>query len=481
MYALRLRSDGYRLSLADEVSKWMGMRITIGQVQPRSWDRRSFGDIEAFLPMTGEKIFTSRSATWIENQNSGETGSTLKLKDGWLLVGTSRWSASDYQQMLEGGLAHDYRKLGLSEVHIENLDLRFVHPPLEFRAGATTGVIIFDDSGDGRASLNCARLNGLEVSEPVNIVSRFTPGEYLTFHEVRLTVPEMPLASLGLDDLLGSRPASGTFEGTITYKPTKRCEQITVSGAVREARLADLTRMVAGGPFEGVVDIVVDSACFRDGKLTNLTLHNSLEGLPLSDIIPDLADGSPLATLKLQVDRLVWTEGKLAYLSTRGKCENVPLESLSRLVGKGEITGSARLNIRSLLIVDDELRFADLDLIADPHAGAPGTIDRALLAQLAQRFLGVDLSAVLPEQVEYLRLGVNLVVDRGMLKLYGTHGHQNRTILTVDVAGHPFPLLTEPEQSFDVSNLLGKAQGYVTKLDLDTLREWWHRQHREAD
>ncbi len=344
----------------------------------------------------------------------------------------------------------------------------------------TSGLIFFDKEGEGRASLNCARLNGTEVADPVNISARFTPGSGLTFHEVRLAVPGIPLASLGLDDVLGGSPRAGVFAGTIIYEPTDKHGRIEVEGAVRGAQLAELTRKVLGGPFSGLVDIELDSATFQDRQLTNLELHGRLSGLRLAEIIPDLGGENDQAELTLQVHQMRWQDDGLAYLSARGECSNVSLDALSDVVGGGRITGSGRVVIRSLLIVDEELRFADMDLIAEPPPGGPGTMDRELLVKIARKFLDMDLSALLPEEVEYSELGINLVVDRGVLAFYGTHGPENETILTIKIAGQPFPVIGQPKRTFEVSSLLGEAKAYVTGLDLETIRRWWRSQHEKG-
>lgn len=479
LHALRIHSTAYRLDLQGDVSEWIGMDVRIGKVLPQSFDRQGFEDVDVALPDTGEQVFRCRSAVWSEISNSAETTRTLTLRDGWLLVGTGAWTGSDYRQMLVGGLGHDYQALGLTQVDLRDIALRFLHPSFEFRAEVTSGLIFFDDNGQGRASLNCARLNGTEVDDPVNISARFTPGSGLTFHEVRLAVPGMPLASLGLDDVLGGNPQAGEFAGTITYGPTDRHGRIEVEGAVRGAHLAELTRKVLGGPFSGLVDIEVDSAVFQNRRLTNLELHGQLSGLRLAEIIPDLGGENDRAELTLQVHQMHWQDNRLTYLSARGQCRNVPLDALSDVVGGGRITGSGRVVIRSLLIVDEELRFADMDLIAEPPPDKPGTMDRELLVKIARKFLDMDLSALLPEEIEYSELGINLVVDRGVLELYGTHGPDSQTILTIKIAGQPFPIISQPERTFDVSSLLGEAKAYVTGLDLETIRRWWRSQHEK--
>ncbi len=102
---------------------------------------------------------------------------SLDLDAGWLLMGSTGWSEAEYEQMLTGGLGHDFAGIGLTEIRLNDIDLKFTHPVAEFSAGRTSGVVLFDDRGVGHASLNCFQLNGVAVGEPVSIAVRFTPGE----------------------------------------------------------------------------------------------------------------------------------------------------------------------------------------------------------------------------------------------------------------------------------------------------------------
>ncbi|UCE59206.1 MAG: hypothetical protein JSU63_17400, partial [Phycisphaerales bacterium] len=146
---------------------------------------------------------------------------------------------------------------------------------------------------------------------------------------------------------------------------------------------------------------------------------------------------------------------------------------LSELWGQGEITGTVRADIRSLLIEDDELRYADVEIKARPPTDGPGLIDRELIAQAAKQWLGVDLGAALPQHVEYTQFGVRLVVDGGNLQVLGTHGTDGRTILTVNILGREWGIIQQPDLSYTLPDLISLLRESAEDVDTDQVRSWW--------
>ena len=481
-YALHLRSSAYRRGIEETLGERLGMSVSIGAIRPLTLNSRALDDVHVRLHDRGEEVFSCRQALWGAGAASvpGRGGapcptSLLELRDGWLLVGTAGWTPMEYQQMLTGGLGHDFAALGLGEVRLKRIDLRFSHPMAEFTAGASSGVVLFDEDGEGQASLNCLRLNDVEVDQPVNIAARFTPGQRLVFHEVRLTVPTIPLASLRLERLLNQTVSCGEFDGSITYRQARDTETVEVAGALHGADLLAFTADVPGGPFHGTVDVDLDSASFLDRKLRDLALHGRMSDLRLSEILPGLVKPATAGQLELQIDQMRWAEGRWAYLSARGGCRDLSLDALSTIWGEGKVTGSVVLTIRSLLIIDDWLRFADVEIVASPPEDAPGLIDRAALARVVRHWLGVEMDAILPEHIEYTQLGARLVVDDGQLRVLGTHGPDGRTILTVSLFGRPWGMIRQPKNPFPVPDLLAMLRERAAEVDADQVRDWWER------
>lgn len=150
---------------------------------------------------------------------------------------------------------------------------------------------------------------------------------------------------------------------------------------------------------------------------------------------------------------------------------------LTSCQGIQEIAQYGKLLCRSLLVVDDVLQRAEIDLIAVPPDDAPGTIDRALVRWVSQELIGLDVSAVLPERIEYAKLGVRLVVDGEQLRVYGTHGRGNRIILTVRVLDRDIPLVGQFDRVFEVGPLVSMIRDRLEQYELDRVRQWWEMIH----
>jgi hypothetical protein len=128
-------------------------------------------------------------------------------------------------------------------------------------------------------------------------------------------------------------------------------------------------------------------------------------------------------------------------------------------------------------VVDDALQRAEIDLIAVPPDNAPGTIDRELVRWASEELLGFDVSAVVPEKTEYVKLGVRLVIEGEQLRVFGTHGYDGRTILTVRVLGRELPLVREFDRTFEVGPLVATIRERLEAYELDRVRQWWELIH----
>ncbi len=488
-YALHLRSNNYRRSVERSLTERLGMDVSIRSIRPLTFRDRALNDVRVQLQDNGDQVFSCASVLWrsskpvsepdlIRNANvvhDTRSSSSLELRDGWLLVGTAAWEPTQYQKMLAGGLGHDFAALGLKEVRANHFDLKFTHPGTAFTADDASGVILFDEYGEGHASFACLKLNGVRVEHPVSVVARFTPGERLIFHEVRLTVPSIPLASFGVDGLLGQASSSGEFEGSITYRQACDTKIVDITGALHDAELADFTTTVPGGPFHGTIDASLDSATFRDRKLQDFAIHGRVLNLRMGELLPGLVETEAQGLLDLEIDQMRWIGGRLIHLSTRGTCSDLSLEAVSRMWGQGQVTGTAELNIRSLLIVNDQLRLGDVEINAVPPKDGPGLIDRALIAQAVSQRFGVDIEAALPDHIEYTRFGARFVLEDGQLRVLGTHGRDGRTILTVKLFGQPLGIIRQPHEAFAVPDLLTMVRDRTADIDTVQIQAWWEQ------
>ncbi|HNQ24684.1 MAG TPA: hypothetical protein PKK06_16505 [Phycisphaerae bacterium] len=474
-YALYLRSSAYRMSVARAVGDYLGLQVEIGAVSPRSLHSREFRSLTISLGAAGPEIFACRSAIWDEAPRTGVPGASLRLRDGWLLAGAQDWTSDHYDRLLAAGLGHEFAELPLREVRLEDFDVRFRHSLLEFRAEDAAGLILFDDAGLAHATLSCSRLNGVSVARPVHITAVFNPGVPLTFHEVRLTVPPLPLTALGTTELLGHAVTSGTFEGALAYCEGNDSRTVTLTGALCDARLDELTAQLPGGPYHGLVELDLDSAVFEETTLRSLEARGRLADLRLGELLPLLAATPDASRLQLDLQRIRWRDGRVVDLSATGRCDDLPLEGLSALLGAGRVTGTLSVGIHALRVTDGGLHYADIEITARPPSDQPGTIDRGTLAWLARRTLGLDLNNLLPETVEYAALGVRLIYDDGLLHVRGSHGPDHHTILTVRLAGAEVALINQQPEPLSIPDpwplLYSQAQG----ITVEDLVNWWEK------
>ncbi len=474
-YAAYVRSAYYRVSLESSLSRRLGVVVELGGVRPLGPGGRTFHDIRAQLSPDGPDVFTCRHAVWHHGDTTVNDGYVLDIEDGWVLVGTAGWSRREYEQMLVGGLGHRFDAVGLSQVRLKNIEVRYERDAVRFTASSATGVLLIEPDGTGRASIDCTRLNGVTVDQPVNISARFTTGEHRLpdFHRIRLTVPTMPLSALGLQGLVGRPISSGTFSGTILYTQTDTGDSVTMSGSLRDADLSEWSHRWPGGPYPGRVTVEIDDAVFEGDRLAHLALSGQVYNLSLRAVAPALVAHGRDAMMTIRINQLLLSNGRVDRLSASGRCGDLSLEAITALVGRGTVTGTAAVDVRSMLVVDDELRSADVTVTARPPTDGPAIISREVIAAAAKRWLGVNPAAMLPEHVEYLQLGAHVTLADGRVAVRGTHGSDGRTILTVKLFGQPFGLIREPDHTFEAPDLLTLLRQEAPEVDRDTARHWW--------
>ena len=476
-YGSYLRSDWYRHGLERDVSALLELPVSVGRVRPLTANSRAFHDIGASLPKRGTPLFRCAKAVWHDESRDGRPSFALDLNDGWLLVGTHQWAQADYQAVLRSGLGLDFAALHLRQVYLNRIDLEWQHPDITLSVADAVGAIRYDENGTGRASLIGHDLNGQPVIEPIKITAHFTPGAGLVFHEVILEVPVIPFSRLGLERLLRSRVEHGTFRGRLGYRESNGREYVELTGSIDDARLEELTEPIIGGPFRGQVNVVVDQAVFVDRRLESLRFRGRLSELNLTQIVPLLRNSSLDSQVQLRVHQAALRGRSIEYLSAAGRADDLSLEAVTGLFGQGIITGRLRVDIRALQIVDDRLQHAEIDLIAVPPEDAPGTIDRELLEQVSQELIGIDISRILPERLEYAQLGVRLVIDGEVLRVRGTHGPEGRTILTVRILDRDLPVINEFERTFEIGPLVARIREKLETYDVDRVRQWWEVIH----
>ncbi len=477
-YAIYLRSHAYRRSVEVRVSTRLGMPLTIGSIEPLTLRARRFHDLAVQSARREIHIFGCRTAIWQDESTDSRKTYSLGFHDGWLLVGTTDWDRVDYESMLRTGLGHDFFALRIGRVDLQDIDLKWSHPDFTVHAPRCDGEIVFDRNGLGRATLQSDRLNEFPVEEPIIIEASFTPGSALRFHHVRLTVPEVPLAALNLDGLVGSAVTQGGFTGEVVYRERGSVKQVSIRGRLSQALIREFTAKLPLGHsgLDGTADLQLDDATFSAGALQSMRFSGSLDQLRMQQFagllgIPDL-DGH----IDLTIHQASYGDRQLKYASAEGRATNVSLDALTRFIGQGQITGNLRITIESLLIVDDQLVAANATIEAVPPLDSPGRIDRHMLQTASLKLLGLDATTLLPanlEHLEYTRLGLRLDLNRGQLRILGLHGDDGRTILTVKVLGREFDVIKETRRVYNVQPWIDALRERMRSLNKQHFQRWW--------
>lgn len=481
-FAWYVRSDGYRASLERSLSARLGMTVSIASIQPDGLSGRILDGVRVQLSGDGSEVFACNRAVWKRVDSGAKKRHVLVLEDGWLLAGASQWTRNEYDQMLTGGLGHEFEQVGLSEVRLVDMDVRFAGRSLSFSADRASGALLFEPDGTGVASVDCRRLNSVSVDRPVTITARFLPGERSIprFENVRLTVPTIPLEALGIAPTHVGEDAA-TFEGTISYAPDDGTDVVSVSGSLRDADLERYTTLMPGGPISGTVSVDVREAVFEEQRLSRLDLSGRVFGVDVRSLAPALVADGRNALLSLTIDQLLWENNRIERLAASGNCGDLSLEAVTSLIGKGTVTGTAGVEMRSVLVVADRLMRGDATIEAIPPARGPALISREVIARAAQRWLGVNPSAILPEQVEYLELGARLTVDDDRLRVHGTHGPDGKTILTVSLFGRPVGLVRELDRTFALPDIVSMIRDHVRGLEAKKVRDLWEELHEDSE
>ena len=472
----------YRRHLEQQLSDQLNMTVTIERVRQKS-KIRILENVTAVTKSKNVDIFHCERAEWSRIANRPRTVRALKLVNGRILVGEDQWRRDDYKLVLESSLGHDFAQMGLTDIDLDNIDLQWRHPQFTFSAESTSGRIDFDEHNTGHAVLTAPNINGSPVPDPIRITAEFTPGQSVTFHHVTLDIARSPLAALALDPLVGGPVTSGAFRGSVIYRDGDR-QSVQIQGAIENAQLGELTRTLPNGPFEGRVDLAVDLAEVHNKKLDVLRFNGSIHDLHLGKVTAALNMPTIDGTIDLRVHNAVIEQHQLTYLSAAGHADHLPLDTLTQLLGKGTITGSLDITVNAFQIVDGDIASANVILRAVPPADAPGTIDRDILKHLSELALGFDATQVIPdaiESVEYTELGAELELAGDRLHIRGTHGPTENRILTINLLGASVPVVTAPDESYDIHDLLERIRQKLADTDRDKLKQWWKQRAQDQE
>ncbi len=465
-YAWYLRSALYRNSCATTLSESLGLPAEIGQVVPRSWSTREFRNVRIWLPeRRDEAAFIERALVLQTPTDDDPNAWEVQLNDGRCEISTRTWLREDYRFLLESGLRPGFDPNGPQRAVFNGLDLEFERGQFQAALNDARGVVVFESSRVGRAAVTCNEFNGYYAPQPVVLNAVFSPQlSGIQLDRVDLIVPRLPLAIVGLDGLAAVSLQTGAFDGRMTYRERDARREVRVAGHVFDVQLSEATAGFFPMPCRGVApELELGELVVRDGVPQKLEFRGTLIDVVLGDLLAPLSMAGVGGELTLRVRAAnVSPEGVDRFIAS-GRCDNVDLERVSEAFGWGRVTGRANLKIDDLTIRANQLTAADVHLSV--QRSDDNWVERRLLSELAQRTLGFTLPAWLPERFPYAELGVRFEVRDELLYVFGTHGPEQKTLLTVQVAGQDIGLIREPEEPFDLratcAELRGRALAFL--------------------
>jgi len=482
-YGLWIGSDSHRRQVEEELTAFFELPCEVGGIRPRTFDSRAFEDVVIYLRDRRDRVFSCERAIWQDVERRGELASRLELHNGVLLLGSDKWQGGDYQQLIQSGLGHDFEALDLAEVSLSAFEIGFARGVFSLRCRDVSGSVDLSDSEEGVARLSAYELNGLSVPDGVRIYARFSPRNGVDVSELVLTLPEVPLASVGLSELLSGRVSRGRFAGRVQYLAGTEEEppEVWVRGDLVDADLAELTAGMPLGPFEGTFSVNVHAARVSDSVITHFQGRGRIRDLSFDAFAPLFGLDALSGSASLDFHQVDLALGRINRVRIGGSIKGISLEQILQRWGNGSATGRLAVRIHNLDIEGETIRSADIQVTAIPPVGEPGTIDRTLLLGVAERLFDFSWPAglpqrLLPEHLEYTEFGMRLLVQDNRLRILGTHGADGDTILTLRVFGKPFGLVKEQSGVIDlgphIRELLGRARSY----DPGRVREWWEPQ-----
>ena len=477
-YGLHLRSDSFRREVSQDLERFFELPCDVARIRGKTFSSREFEDVAIWLPDRRDQVFRCKRAIWKENRESGRESNELDIDDGVLVLGTDRWMRSDYQQVLESGLGHDFEKLQLHRVGMEHFEISFDRGGLAIRCRETSGNIDMHNPGDGLASLTAYELNGHRVSQGVRISARFLPTRAISVSEINLTLPRMPLSIIGTGSSQFGGIRSGQFAGTVQYLAKSSGAEVWVSGDLEDADLREVTTGVPLGPYDGRLSVNVGSARVFQGTVTQIKGHGSIRDLALTPLATILQQPTLSGRATLRIDAVDFADGHLNHLALSGLVSDLSLEEWLKPLGRGSATGKLEIRVNNIDLVEGGIKSADIELTLRPPAGTPGTIDRALLVAAAERLLEFAWPAsipqdLLPDKVAYVDCGVRLLVHDNQLRVLGTHGKNSDAILTISVFGQPISIIKEQKGTVDLSPWINQLQERINSYDREKIRGWW--------
>jgi len=457
-YAWYLRSETYRQRCATALSASLALPSDIGAVVPRSRSHREFRDVVVWLPQRRGRALTCEQALVVRTPLPDDPNAyQIELSRGSCEISTRTWLRQDYRGVIEKGLKPGFAPGGPKRVTFTDMNISFDRDRFRAELREAHGLVAFESPQRGRASITCGVFNGHRSTEPVQLVAQFSPQDSgIRIDRLDLTAPDLPVRVAGLRELAGVRVRSGHFDGRLEYQEHNQGRQLDISGKCLDLELPECTEGLTPVPWRGrCPEIELQKLRIEDGTPTRLQFRGILSDVALGDILATWGLEGVQGSLRLEVGAADLSPSGIEKFVASGKGTGIVLESLTGALGWGLMTGQLDVTISDLTIEQNQLKSLDAALVVADVTDPPNWIERRLLQEAVRRALRVNLPAavaerILPERIEYTKLGFKLEVRDEVLYVFGTHGERERTILTVRLLDRDLPLIFEPQRSFDL-------------------------------
>jgi hypothetical protein len=468
-HALYYRSDLYRHRVEARLTRFFGLPTYLEEVEPYSFTARQFTGVELWLPDKRDVVFRSPRVVWDTYAGPEASGTVIDVYHSTWSLGSANWEKPDYERVLQASLRHNFREINLREVRFHQARLTWLRPDCRLLAEGVDGKLVFDSEDHGQADLVCYRLNGFSVTDPIRISARVDPRSDELLPEVNLTVPGFPMAALGLDQILQSHVSQGSFSGRITFLRTAVGDVISLAGHASGARLEEWTRRVPGGAIPGLLDLTIEEARIEDHRLEHLRFRGEAGELDADALLARVGWPDIGGTVRVKVLDAALSDSAVQRLVVSGQWTGGSLDKLSeKLLGKTGLHGKLRARINSLALENNEIVSGDLELAAEPLDGRAGTVDRALLLEAFKKYAGISLptslQSLLPGRVDYVQLGIRILIDRQQVRVFSGRGPAGPALITVRVFGQDLPIGGDLDLSFPLSEVMHQAVGRIDSL-----------------
>jgi hypothetical protein len=438
-------------------------------VVPRSRSQREFRDVVVWLPERRGPALSCEQALVVRTPLPDDPKAyQIELSGGSCEISTRTWLRQDYRSVIDKGLKPGFAPDGPQRVTFSDMTVSFERDRFRAQLREAHGLVVFENPQRGRASITCWEFNGHRSTEPVRLLAQFSPQDSgICIDRLDLITPELPIRVAGLRELAGVPVRSGRFNGRLVYEERDDGRRLVVSGKCLDLELPECTEGLTPLPWRGrCPEIELQELRVENRRPTRLRFRGVLSDLALGDVLATWGLEGVRGTFSLDVGAADLSPRGIEQFVAMGKGAGISLEALTRALGWGAMSGRLNITISDLTIENNRLKSLDAALVVADVADPPNWIEGRLLREIISRTLKVDLPPILPERIEYTKLGLRLEVRDEVLWVFGTHGEREKTILTVRLFGRDTPLLFEPPRSFDLRAQFDKLRALAaTRLE----------------